>query len=526
MLEKTVQLKNTFTKSKRLVIISDTHITRSGSDFNLHVFNLGMKKINQIRNVSLYLHLGDLTSSGTLLDYEFTLEQMEKFNPISKAPIKYIIGNHDALNVGYLLFEEIIGERHFEHEDENLYIMGIDSTKPDLPSGIIHHDTVKLMERELTQSERESKVKIICFHHQLIPVPFTGRERSAIDDSGNVIKMLFDTKADLVINGHRHISNLYTTCSSHKDLYIFNSGTFSCYKTRYRELFTYNVIDIQGNKLRFRILPVLEENNDKEINRVIHNYNLQEIPQNEKTKYRFVQISNSLITTDDEEKATSMDDAIEKINSLKDVNLVLHVGNLTKNSLEKEFQIAKKKLDKLIFPYRVVPGHNDSKPPSWEHWQQYFGSLNPHFEDDQIYFQGINSTTIDSKIGFIGRKRLNDFIDRILHLSAHKFVGVFFFHNLIPTPLSVWRSELMDSGDALSQFAHSPIQLILNNSPSISFNMKIENTIFSNGGNLKGKTFPEVITEIEIFKDGLVVLKDHDLRLKEVNIIGKYHLDL
>ena len=161
MIDKTVKLTTPFNKPKRLVIISDTHITRSGSDFNLHVFNIGMEKINKIKDVTLYLHLGDLTMSGTLLDYEFTLEQMKKFNPISGAPIKYIIGNHDALNVGYLLFEEIIGERHFEHEDESLYIIGIDSTKPDLPSGIIHHDTIELMEEELLQPERERKTKII-----------------------------------------------------------------------------------------------------------------------------------------------------------------------------------------------------------------------------------------------------------------------------------------------------------------------------------------------------------------------------
>ena len=111
-------------------------------------------------------------------------------------------------------------------------------------------------------------------------------------------------------------------------------------------------------------------------------------------------------------------------------------------------------------------------------------------------------------------------------MNSEKFVGVCCFHTLIPTPLSVWRTELIDSGDALSRFAHSPIRLILNSTPSISFNIKIENTVFSNGGSLKGKNFNEVMTEIEIYKSGLVVLKDHDLRTKRIKIIGKYQLNL
>ncbi len=30
-----------------------------------------------------------------------------------------------------ILFEEFFGERHFEYEDANIYLIGIDSTKPD-----------------------------------------------------------------------------------------------------------------------------------------------------------------------------------------------------------------------------------------------------------------------------------------------------------------------------------------------------------------------------------------------------------
>ena len=118
---------------------------------------------------------------------------------------------------------------------------------------------------------------------------------------------------------------------------------------------------------------------------------------------------------------------------------------------------------------------------------------------------------------------MNKFIDKVLNLSHQKIFGVSCFHNLIPTPFSVWRTELIDSGDALSQFARSQVDLVLNSTPSISFNVKIENTIFSNGGNLEGTHFDEALVEINIYENGLVILIEHDLKTGEKKVIGNYY---
>jgi len=512
---------------KRLVIISDTHITRSGGSFNLHAFNIGMEKINKIKDASVYLHLGDITQMGTLLDYEYALEQFKKFEPVSKnSKMIFLIGNHDAMNVGYLLFEEMVGNRHYTYEDDDIYIYGIDSTKPDLPGGIIHHSVIESVRKKLEKPERENKFKVVCFHHQLIPIPNTGKERSAIDDSGDMLKMLLEAKTDLVLNGHRHFSNLYTVSSSEKDLFIFNAGTFCCNKTRYRELFTYSIIDIDGINLNFKVIPVLDSNSQREIQREVNYYIPLQIDKKQKPIAKFIQMSNSLVSERFESDFNNFDKAINKINKINDVDLVVHAGNLTKNSFKEEFQIAKDKLNQLKHPYLAVPGYTDSKPLAWEYWKHYFGEFDPLYENDNIYFQGMNSTTLDSKEGFIGRKKLNKFIEKVLSLSHQKIFGVCCFHNLIPTPLSVWRTELIDSGDVLSQFARSQIDLVLNSSPSISFNVKIENTVFSNGGNLEGKYFEEVFIEIEIYKKGLVVLKEHNLRTGEIKVIGNYYLSI
>ncbi len=511
---------------KRIVLLSDTHITRSRGPFNLHAYNLGIEQINKIKNVDLYLHLGDITHTGTLLDYEYTMEQFKKFKPKSKRPLMIIIGNHDAMNVGYLLFEEMIGKRHYEYEDNEIYVIGIDSTKPDLPGGIIHHNIIDAVKRRLEKKERENKFKIVCFHHQLIPIPNTGKERSAIDDSGDMLKMLLDVKADLVINGHRHTSNLYTVSSSEKDLFIFNAGTFCCNKTRYRDLFNYSIIDIDQDNLTFKIVPVLDSDTKREIHRQVNYYLPLDLRKDQTQICKFIQISHSLINEQAENENTNLDRAIEQINNIEDVDLVIHTGNVTQNSYREEFRIAKDKMSILNYPYLIVPGYTDSKPPAWEYWKHYFGEFDPLYENEKLYFQGLNSTTRDSTEGFIGRKRMNNFIEKVLSLGHQKIFGVCCFHSLIPTPLSVWRTELIDSGDVLSQFARSQIDLCLNSTPSISFNVKIDHTVFSNGGNLNPERFDETYIEVDIYKKGNVVLKEHNLKTGQVKIVGNYNITI
>ena len=520
---KNIKQKNS---KKRIVIISDTHMSPSGEAFNQKAFDQGINKINAIKDVTLYIHLGDLTQSGTLLDYEFALEQFKKFKPELNAELRCLIGNHDSLNVGYLLFEEMISKRYFEFEDEYLYVTGIDSTKPDLAGGIIHRNIIEAVRKRLEKPERKDKFKIVCFHHQLIPIPNTGKERSAIDDSGNVLKMLIDAKADLVLNGHRHISNIYTVSSSEKDLYIFNSGTFCCNKTRYRELFTYNIIDIEGKKINFKVIPIYDSDYKKEISREVNYYAPVVLAKNRKLICKFIQIANSFISEHSEDKVTSLDRSIKMINNIKNVDLVIHSGNVTKNSFKNEFIIAKEKLNNLTRPYIVIPGYSDSKPSSSNLWERFIGPSDPLYENDRLYFQGIDSTTPDSKTGFIGRQKLNSFIDKVLNLSHQKIIGVSCFHSLIPTPLSVWRTELIDSGDVLSQFARSQVDLVLNSSPSISFNAKIEHTIFSNGGNLEGTHFDETFVEIDIYKNGLMILIEHDLNSGKKKVIGSYYITI
>jgi 3',5'-cyclic-AMP phosphodiesterase len=508
-------------RETRIVIISDTHITPTGYQFNRKAFDIGMRSISKIKDVDLYLHLGDLTHFGVLQDYEYFSDLFKDLDFISEdTPLMCLIGNHDALNVGYLLFEEYLGERFIKYETDHLYLIGLDSTKPDLATGIIHHEIIDKTEKELKSADQKDKLKIICFHHQLIPIPYTGRERSAIDDSGNMLKMIIDTNTDLVLNGHRHISNLYSANTQEKNFFIFNAGTFSCNKTRYREQFTYTILDIENNCLKFRVLPIFESVKPKKIHSKLNYFSLPHIKPSQKSYCKLIQLSNTLISQSSDKNIINQ--VINKINHLSNVELIIHCGNLTKTGIEEEYINASEILDELNYPYLVVPGYSDMPPPAWKSWEKYIGSQHPEFENEKIYFQGLNSTTVDSPNGFIGRKRLEQTIDDILERHYEKITGVAFFHPCIPTPLSVWRTDLSDSGDALSRFSSSKVDLILNNSPSINFNVKIENSVFSNGGSLERNHFDLSFIEIDFYREGIITLLEHNLTQNLSRLIGKY----
>ena len=240
--------------SKRIVLISDTHISSNqASAFNDVMFRKGIEEISRIQDLDYIIHLGDLTHEGTYLDYQVAKDLISSF---PKEKFYIIPGNHDARNVGYLLFEELFNSRTFEIDDTDFYALGVDSSIPDQDAG---HIGKKLINRSKNAFyKNQGKLKIYCFHHQLIPIPYTGRERSAIFDGGDVLDMALQTNVDIILNDHRHISNVYNCTKGNNDLVIFNCGTLSANKTRYRELFSYTVMDITDRMVKFTTKHLLD----------------------------------------------------------------------------------------------------------------------------------------------------------------------------------------------------------------------------------------------------------------------------
>jgi len=216
----------------RIAHISDTHI----SDFGQYVdnaFKEGVKLVNKlVPKPNIIVHSGDLTDNGVLSEYKLALDKMSEFDQ----RIVITAGNHDQRNFGNSLFDEFIGKLDYELRIEDFQFLIINSAQPDRDEGRIGRRRMEWISNTLAKD----KIKILVFHHHLIPVPYAGREANVLEDAGDILEMAIRNKVHLVLMGHRHVRNVIKV----EDLILVNAGTFSCRRTRGKFGYSFNLIDI------------------------------------------------------------------------------------------------------------------------------------------------------------------------------------------------------------------------------------------------------------------------------------------
>ncbi|MBN1697283.1 MAG: metallophosphoesterase [Spirochaetales bacterium] len=520
----TMKKKGASFGKKRIVLLSDTHITNGGA-FNREVYEKAVAQINEIPDIDFIIHLGDLTDNGTFLEYEFALQCLERLQRDHKFFI--IPGNHDAKNVGHLLFEELFGSRTFEYEDEDFYILGLDSSIPDQDEGRIGIRT-----NEKTGAvflSKSGKLKILCFHHPLIPIPLTGRERSAIIDAGDTLAMIFKSHVDIVLNGHRHISNLYSCTDGEKEIVVFNSGTTSCNKTRYRELFTYSTLDIEKNTVTLTTKKIMDDDDIRRGRYIVSTYDHLK-PKKEREIYiRIVHIGNTHFTLDNFMEEI-FQEAVRQINEIK-ADIVIHSGDITESNKLPEFELAASKLSHIRHPRLVIPGNNDLRTIGWDLFEQWIGPLEPFYEGGRLRVVGINSIDRAIESGIIGRRKMRETVSLLKEKQDDKINIVTFYSNLIPNPKTRFDTMLSDSGAVLKNFTHTDnnIHFILTGHDHVSFSLQIEDTIISSCGTLSSGDYLDLkgnsYSIIHCYTDGYVEIERVYIRSKLKEVTGRYWID-
>ncbi len=218
----------------RIVQISDTHLSRFGN-FEEKMFDLAAKDINNLDpKPDVIVHTGDITDRGVLPEYEFALKKINMLD----SKIVFAPGNHDERNYGHSLFRELIGPLDSKKEiaDSIFYIMN--SPEPDRDDGRLGRRRQNYLEKNLKNTPAD-KLKIIVFHHHLIPVPFAGRERNLLDDAGDILETVLTNKVNLVLMGHRHVRRFLRV----NNTVLINAGTLSSVRTRGRLGHSFNIID-------------------------------------------------------------------------------------------------------------------------------------------------------------------------------------------------------------------------------------------------------------------------------------------
>ena len=222
--------------------ISDPHV---GSPYFVpNLMNRVIVELNELKP-DLVICTGDFTTFGYRQEFKTAAAYLERID----APVYSVPGNHDARNVGYVHFEELIGPRHWSMDADGIRIVGADSSEPDLDHGQIGRERYDWIRESFAQP---ADFKIFALHHHLISVPGTGRERNIVYDAGDLLEILITSGVQLVLTGHNHVPYVWKL----ENLYIVNAGTCASLRLRGHTKPCYNVVEIEGDDVRiFRKFP-------------------------------------------------------------------------------------------------------------------------------------------------------------------------------------------------------------------------------------------------------------------------------
>ncbi|MEM4315296.1 MAG: metallophosphoesterase [Nitrososphaerota archaeon] len=222
----------------RIAHISDTHITK----FGMYVAEALDKCIYLLNTLDptpdIVVHSGDLTDNGILADYEMAVEKLHEIrHEVIVAP-----GNHDERNYGDSLFREIVGKVDYLTNVGNAVFMILDSGIPDSDNGRLGRGRQQTLRNSL-RSLPNRVFKVVVFHHHLIPVPYSGREKDILEDAGDALKAILDLGVDMVLMGHRHVRHAVKVGNT----ILVNAGTVSSARTRGRLGNSFNLIDVTSD---------------------------------------------------------------------------------------------------------------------------------------------------------------------------------------------------------------------------------------------------------------------------------------
>ncbi len=195
---------------------------------------------------------GDLTATG----YAPEFRQAKKYlDGLGGLEMLVIPGNHDLMNVGFLHFRDAFGRSDRvvrvpfdspkgQEPKRWATVVAVNSAKPDLAEGEVGHIPYDWIRQGFADAGDDFKIFVI--HHHLVSVPGTGRERNIVWDAGDVLALLTELDVKLVLCGHKHVPNVW----QFGDMLLINSGTASTHRVRGYTRPSYNVVEIDDERVR------------------------------------------------------------------------------------------------------------------------------------------------------------------------------------------------------------------------------------------------------------------------------------
>jgi 3',5'-cyclic AMP phosphodiesterase CpdA len=436
----------------------------------------------------LLVHVGDITEHG--FEHEY-LRAKELF---PRTGMHFVMGNHDARNVGYTLFEKYFGSPHGEVHHDGVACILLDSSVPDRNEGRVGKTDARRLKHFLNEYADETTV--VALHHHVLPIPRSGRERGLLTDAGRVLKILLDYHADLVLSGHRHSYNTYKI----GETTVVNSGTFSSYKTRAGDSHSCNLISLENGEI-----TVTRYDFDS---RLAHTERRTHrgpclVPADERI-CRIVHTSDTHFGSSDFLPAV-YDAAVKKIVQLSP-DIVVHAGDVTHDGLQDSYMEAAAQLERLPYPKMVVPGVRDYQHLGEELFGEYFSSGNLAMGAVNLIWA--DSVKAEESEGYIGRRQLGRIVKAVRGDAMNIVV---FHHHIVPVPHTRERDVIEDAGDVLKTLS-GKVHLILNGSRHLSFSSQVDGTVVANSNTLSSRRvngrYGNTFNVIDIMKNNSVVITE------------------
>ncbi len=485
----------------KIIHFSDTHITPR-PQFMVQDFNNTVNTINSTPH-DFAIFSGDLTQDGLAEEYELASKMRKK---IISPRAYWIIGNHDSRSGGFEVWEKMIGPREFHDFTDDILFIGLDSCIPDRDDGRFGREALDYTKKILSKYS-EAKLKLVGFHHHLLPIPKTGRERSNAVDAGNMLSILLDNGIDAVFTGHKHHPNVYKV----EDTIIIVAGSVSSYKTRSGGKRSFNYVEITPEKdIKVRIQDTTGEEIRTELKTITRRFRM--VNSTGGKWLRMIQLSGTDFGASNHNQLELFKKGMKLVESTNP-DVIIHCGNLTEKGRSTDYEAAVKAFapysDKLIF----CPGPNDLRGYGETLLHKYFDTENT-IEKDESSFYVLNTSAPETEIGVVGRTTQNRLVRYVYHtkmLTKERFHTIVMHHHLIPIPNTIETSALEDAGDVLRMLTDTEVNLVLSGHLGRAFCTRVEKTAFVNCNTISSQKTASIENSfnlIDISTEGAIVVSE------------------
>lgn len=476
----------------RILHFSDIH---AGSKKHFRQENL-LQIIDEINHggFDLAIFTGDATNEGQRDEYELAAGMLEKI----EVPLVSIPGNHDARSGGIKLFEEYIGPQNGVNVFDDAVVIHVNSAIGDSNDGRVGRVKFNMLKKALNDHS-EKPVKIVAIHHHILPIPMSGRERNILANAGDLLDLIQRADVDFVVSGHRHYPNVYEV----ENTVFINAGTASSAKTRYGDVNSYCVIEIDENVNTVTTRRL----NGRDTTRSFKRHSRRIFNEFGEREFRTVQLSNTYFSETRSFLSGHYTEAVKSIKTLAP-DLLVHCGGIVKEGTHRDYDFAIGRLKELELPMIFTPAARDINYMGYHLFNQHFGELDQDFKNDKIIFQGLSTPQYDSSVGVVGESERKLLLERLKGVPQ-EIRAVFLHHNIIPIPHSREKGLLEDAGDLLRELVDAGIDLVLTGTSYHPYATKIGETVVVNVNSLSSayqrSRFGNSFNLIDIYEKVIVI---------------------